>query len=91
MNITVIIQMKQPLHKKHKMVPDDIDKVHKLTDKVGISKSAIHHMLTDYLDMRKLCAAWNKNVVANTCSVIFHSIYSQTWRKLGKSLHTSDK
>ena len=33
-------------------------KVRELADMVGISKSAVHHILTENLDMRKLCARW---------------------------------
>jgi histone-lysine N-methyltransferase SETMAR len=45
--------------KMHKMVLDDRRlKVHELADMVGISKSAIHRILTENLDMRKLCARW---------------------------------
>ena len=45
--------------KIHKMVLDDRQlKVRKLADMVGISKSAVHRMLTENLDLRKLCARW---------------------------------
>ncbi|EFN79546.1 hypothetical protein EAI_04866, partial [Harpegnathos saltator] len=33
-------------------------KVRELADMVGISKSAVHRILTENLDMRKLCARW---------------------------------
>ena len=43
--------------KIHKMVLDDRRlKVHELADMVGISKSSVHHILPENLDMRKLCA-----------------------------------
>ena len=32
--------------------------VHELADMVGISKSAVYRILTENLDMRKLCARW---------------------------------
>ena len=45
--------------KIHEMVLDDrLLKVHELADMVGISKSAVHRILTENLDMRKLCARW---------------------------------
>jgi histone-lysine N-methyltransferase SETMAR len=45
--------------KFHKMVLDDRRlKVRELADMAGISKSAIHRILTENLDMRKLCARW---------------------------------
>ena len=45
--------------KIHKMVLDDRRlKMHELADMVDISKSAVHRMLTENLDMRKLCARW---------------------------------
>ena len=45
--------------KIHKMVLDERRlKVRELADMVGISKSAVHRILTENLDMRKLCARW---------------------------------
>jgi histone-lysine N-methyltransferase SETMAR len=45
--------------KIHKMVLDDRRlKVRELADMVGISKSAVHRILTENLDMKKLCARW---------------------------------
>ncbi|KZC13398.1 Histone-lysine N-methyltransferase SETMAR [Dufourea novaeangliae] len=45
--------------KIHKMVLDDRRlKVRELADMIGISKSAVHRILTENLDMRKLCARW---------------------------------
>ena len=45
--------------KTHKMILDDCRlKVRELTDMVGILKSAVHRILTENLDMRKLCARW---------------------------------
>lgn len=45
--------------KIHKIVLDDRRlKVRELADMVGISKSAVHRILTENLDMRKLCARW---------------------------------
>ena len=54
------------------------------TDMIDISKSAVHCILTENLDMRKLCARWVPNLfpmkqkqclenVANEYSVLFHS------------------
>ena len=45
--------------KIHKMVLDDRRiKVRELAGIVGISKSALHRILTESLSMRKLCARW---------------------------------
>ena len=33
-------------------------KVRKLADMVGISKSAVHRILTENLDIKKLCVRW---------------------------------
>ena len=45
--------------KIHKAVLDDRRlKVRELADTVGISKSAVHRILSENLDMRKLCARW---------------------------------
>ena len=45
--------------KIHKAVLDDRRlKVRELADIVGISKSAVHRVLSENLDMRKLCARW---------------------------------
>ena len=45
--------------KIHKIVLDDRRlKVRELTDIIGISKSVVHRILTENLDMRKLCARW---------------------------------
>ncbi|XP_023218736.1 uncharacterized protein LOC111620945 [Centruroides sculpturatus] len=51
--------MPEMVEKIHKMVLDDSQlKVQELADMVGISKSAVHHILTENLDIRKLCAKW---------------------------------
>ncbi|XP_023212521.1 uncharacterized protein LOC111615326 [Centruroides sculpturatus] len=51
--------MPEIVEKIHKMVLDDSRlKVRELADMVGISKSAVHCILTENLDMRKLCARW---------------------------------
>ena len=43
------------------MVLDDRRlKVRELEDLVGFSKSAVHCILTENLDLRKLCARWVK-------------------------------
>ncbi|XP_032678153.1 histone-lysine N-methyltransferase SETMAR-like, partial [Odontomachus brunneus] len=45
--------------KIHKMVLDDRRlKVRELAEMVGISKSTVHRILTENLDMEKLCARW---------------------------------
>ena len=45
--------------KIHAMVLDDCRlRVRELADMVGISKIAVHRILTENLDMRKLCAKW---------------------------------
>ena len=50
--------------KIHKMVLDNHRmNVRELADIVDISKRAVHRILTENLDMRKLCATWNKNSV----------------------------
>ncbi|XP_023220365.1 histone-lysine N-methyltransferase SETMAR-like [Centruroides sculpturatus] len=53
------VTMPEMVEKIHKMVLDDSQlKVRELADMVGISKSAVHRILTENLDMRKLCARW---------------------------------
>ena len=45
--------------KIHKAVLDDRRlKVRELADMVGISKSAVHRILTENLDIKKLCVRW---------------------------------
>ena len=45
--------------KIHKMVLDDRRlKVSEIADMVEISRSGIHRILTENLDMKKLCARW---------------------------------
>ena len=54
LNEVTIIEM---VKKIQEMVLDKRQlKVRDLTDMVGISKSAVHRILTENLDMRKLCA-----------------------------------
>ena len=49
----------QMVKKVHKMVLDDRRlKARELVDMVGISKRAVHRILTENLDMRKLCVRW---------------------------------
>ena len=59
-------------------------KVHELADMVGISKGAVHCILTENLDMRKLCTRWmpglltikqkkRREYVSTECFVMFHS------------------
>lgn len=46
----------QMMQKIHKMILDDLRlKLRELADIVGISKSAVRRILTEYLDMRKFC------------------------------------
>ncbi|XP_023237730.1 histone-lysine N-methyltransferase SETMAR-like [Centruroides sculpturatus] len=53
------VTMPEMVEKIHKMVLDETQiKVRELADMVGISKSAVHRILTENLDMRKLCASW---------------------------------
>ena len=53
----------------NKMVLDDRRlRVRKLADIVGISKSAVHRILTDNLDMKKLCATWFAHKGTKTAS-----------------------
>ena len=71
--------------KIHKMVLDDRRlKVRELADMVGISKSAVHRILTENLDMRKLCARsvprlpimeqkLRRKDVSIECLAMFHS------------------
>ena len=52
------------LKKIHKMVLDDRWlKMHELTDTVDISKSAMHRILVENLDTRKLCPRWVPRVL----------------------------
>lgn len=47
------------IRKVHKIVLDDRRlKVREIADMVGISKSAVHRILTENLEMKKLCARW---------------------------------
>ena len=49
----------ETVKKIHKMVlADRRVKVRELADMVGISKSAVHRILTQHLHMKKLCARW---------------------------------
>ena len=53
------VTMTEMVQKIYKMVLDDRRlKVRELSDKVGISRNAVHCILTENLDMRKLCAKW---------------------------------
>lgn len=59
------------VNKIHKMILDDrLLKIHELANMVDISNSAMHCILTENLDIRKLCSRgchvcsqWNKNSV----------------------------
>ena len=71
--------------KIHKMVLDDRRlKVRGLADMIGISKSAVHRLLTENMDMGKLCARWmprfltmeqkqRREDVSIECLAMFHS------------------
>ena len=62
------------MKKIHKMVLDDRRlKVRELADIVGISESAVHRILTENLDMRKLCARWVPHLHTIECFAMFHS------------------
>ncbi|XP_023241076.1 histone-lysine N-methyltransferase SETMAR-like isoform X2 [Centruroides sculpturatus] len=53
------VTMPKMVEKIHKMVLDGSQlKVRELADMVGISKSAVHRILIENLDMRKLCTRW---------------------------------
>ncbi|CAK9820465.1 Histone-lysine N-methyltransferase SETMAR [Anthophora plagiata] len=79
--------------KIHKMVLDDRRlKVCELADMIGISKSAVHRILTENLDMRKLCAIWvprlltmeqkqRREDVSTECLVKFHSNKAEFLRR----------
>ena len=79
--------------KIHKMVLDDRRlKVLELADMVGISKSAVHRILTENLDMRKLCARWvprlltmeqkqRREDVSIECLAMFHSNKAEFLRR----------
>ena len=55
--------MTEMVKKIYKMVLDDGRlKVRELADMVGISKSAVHRILTENLCMRKLCASCSPNL-----------------------------
>ena len=59
------VTMPEMVKKIHKMVLDDRQlKVRELADMVDISKSAVHRILTENLDMRKLCARWVPRLLA---------------------------
>ena len=69
----------------HKTVLDDRRlKERELADMVGISKNAIHYILTENWDMGKLCARWmprwvtmeqkqRRKSVSIECLAMFHS------------------
>ena len=71
--------------KIHKMILDDRRlKVRELADMLGISKSVVHSILTENLDVRKLCARWmprlltmeqkqRREDVSIECLAMFHS------------------
>ena len=71
--------------KIHNMVLDDRRlKVRELAVMVGISKSAVHRILTENLDMEKLCVRWvprlltmeqkqRREDVSIECLAIFHN------------------
>ena len=77
--------MTEMVKKIHKMVLDNRQiKVPELADIVGISKSAVHRILTKNLDMRKLYARWVprlltieqkqlRKAVSIVCLAMFHS------------------
>ena len=79
--------------KIHKMVLDDRRlKVLELADMVGISKSAVHRILTENLDMRKLYARWvprlltmeqkqRREDVSIECLAMFHSNKAEFLRR----------
>ena len=81
------------MEKIHKMVLDDRGlKVRELADMVGISKRAVHRILTENLDMRKLCARWvprlltmeqkqRREDVSIECLAMFHSNNANSLRR----------
>lgn len=67
-------------------------KVRELADTVGISKSAVHRILTENLEMRKLCARWvprllsmeqkqRREDVSIECLAMFHSNKVEFFRR----------
>ena len=77
--------MTDMVKKIHKMVLDDRRlKICKLADMVGISKSTVHRILTENLDIRRLSARWVPRLltmeqkqrcedVSIECLAMFHS------------------
>lgn len=87
------VTMPEMVKKIHKMALDDRRlKVRKPADMVGISKSAVHRILTEKLDMRKLCARWvprlltieqkqRREDVSIECLAKFHSNKAEFLRR----------
>ena len=81
------------MEKIHKLVLDDRGlKVRELADMVGISKRAVHRILTENLDMRKLCTRWvprlltmeqkqRREDVSIECLAMFHSYNANSLRR----------
>ena len=67
--------------KIHKMVLDYRRiKVRELLNMVGISKSAVHGILTENLDMSKLCERWVPRIVTRNKNSIVRMFQSSVWR-----------
>ena len=54
--------------------------VRKLADMVGISKSAVNRILTENLDLRKLCARWVPRLLTKKKDCIVRMFQSCVWR-----------
>ena len=55
-------------------------KVRELADMVGISKSTIHRILTENLDMRKLCQRWVPRFLTMEQNSVIKMFQSSVWR-----------
>ena len=81
------------VRKTHKMVLDNHQiKVRELADMLGILKSAVHRILTENLDLRKLCPKWvprlltmkrkqRREDVSIECLAMFHRINADFLRR----------
>ncbi|XP_076667941.1 histone-lysine N-methyltransferase SETMAR-like [Andrena cerasifolii] len=79
--------------KIYKMIVDDRRlKVRELADMIGIPKSPVHRILTENLDMRKLCARWvprllavkqkqRREDVSVECLAVFHRSQAEFSRR----------
>lgn len=67
--------------KTHKMVLDDPRlKMRELVDMVDILKSVVHRILTENVDMRKLCSRWSRVCSQWNKNSVMNMFQSSVWR-----------